>query len=144
SVAERTRNRTLFVVRSQTIDGIGENLTGFDARKLMSGVLGDLRKATLRLARAGFTSFVYVGDHGHVLLPDVDRGEVVQAPKGEWLKEKRRSLVGTRHGAVPNGVHVLSTLKAGVPADAPDFAVPRGFCVFTSGETYFHEGVSLQ
>lgn len=142
-LASVTQGKALYVVRSQEIDGIGENLSGYLARRLMGGVPGDLRRATARLANLGFQSFVYVGDHGHILLPEMLHGDLVAKPAGQWLKEKRRSLLGSRQSGTA-GVRLFSAAHLGIPTDAPDFAVPPGFCVFTAGVTYFHEGISLQ
>jgi hypothetical protein len=139
----RTANRAIFVVRTQDIDGIGENMSGFQARRTMSDVLGQLRIATTRLAAVGFQTFVFAGDHGHLLLPEAEHGDKVARPGGDWLKAKRRSLVGKAQGTAA-GVRLMRTEHLGIPSEPFDFATPIGFGVFTSGETYFHEGVSLQ
>jgi len=142
-LANVTRGKRLFVVRTQDIDGIGESLSGFQARKLMGGVLADLRKAMRRLLVAGFQTFIFIGDHGHVLLPELEHGQQVAKPTGQWLKTKRRSLIGSSAVGAPN-VKIMRTSHLGIPTTAPDFAVAPGFTVFAGGETYFHEGISLQ
>jgi PglZ domain len=139
----RTAGKALFVVRTQDIDGIGENMSGFNARRTMSDVISLLRVATARLAAVGYQTFVFAGDHGHLLLPEAEHGDKVAKPPGLWLKAKRRSLLGTAQGEAA-GVRIMRTTHLGIPTEVPDFATPVGFGVFTSGEIYFHEGVSLE
>src|SRR5207249_2406865 len=75
----------LLVVRTQDIDALGENLNLYLARKLMSEMLGEFRRAAGRLASIGFQRLVFSADHGHVLIPEVLPGDVVAAPQGNWL-----------------------------------------------------------
>ena len=65
-LAEEVRQASVVVVRSQEIDGAGESLPEGVARRIMSTVLEDIRKATLRLANAGVEHFVITADHGHL------------------------------------------------------------------------------
>ncbi len=134
----------LLVVRSLEIDALGEGQNLYHARKHMSSVLGELVTATKRLAKAGFATFVFAADHGHVLLPEVAPGDVLQKPQGEWLMEKRRSLLGHASGVAPSGVLMFKAERLGIEGPAPDLAAAAGFNVFTQGAGYFHEGLSLQ
>jgi hypothetical protein len=131
------------VVRTQEIDALGEGPSPYLARKLMSDILRDIGIATDRLVSMGFETFVYAADHGHVLLPEVEPGDVVQEPPGEWKKAKRRCRLGTSTGDAP-GVIVFPAIKVGIVGPVPDFVVTTGFRVFSAGEGYFHEGLSLQ
>jgi hypothetical protein len=108
----------------------------------MSGILGEFVTATNRLSRLGFTTFIFVADHGHVLLPEVPAGDAISRPPGEWSLVKRRSLLGHSTGSV-SGVIVLKTEHLGIHAPVPELAVATGFRVFKSGSGYFHEGMSL-
>jgi hypothetical protein len=85
----------LLVVKTQEIDAIGESLNLYLARRLMSEMLGDMRRAATRLASLGFQHVVISADHGHVLLPEVSPGDVVSPPPGTWLKSKRRCRLGS-------------------------------------------------
>jgi hypothetical protein len=136
-------NAELLVVRTQEMDSYGEVMSLYQARKHMSGILGELVTATNRLAKLGYSTFVFAADHGHVLIPEVPAGDVVTKPAGEWSLKKRRSLMGHSTGSA-SGVVVMKTDKLGIEAPVPEMAVATGFCVFTSGAGYFHEGISLQ
>lgn len=141
-VAQKLKNARLVVVRSQDIDALGEGQTR-RARQYMSEVPGDLLIALQTLADLGFSRAILAADHGHVLMPEVLPGDRVAAPAGTWLKSKRRCRIGTQTTASP-AVLTMKTSHVGLTAPVPDFAVPRGFRVFTDGPGYFHEGMSLQ
>lgn len=130
-------------VRTQDIDALGEGPSLFLARKFMSSILEDVRNATGRLAALGFETFVYGADHGHILLPEVPPGDVVPEPPGIWKKAKRRCRLGSSHGSSP-GVMVFPASRMGIVGPVHDFVVTTGFKVFSAGEGYFHEGLSLQ
>ncbi len=133
----------LLVVRTQEIDALGENLNLYMARKLMSEMLGDMRRAAGRLASLGFQHLVFSADHGHVLLPEVPPGDVVAAPPGTWLMSKRRCRLGSGLAGVL-GTVVLRAANVGIQGAPQEICVPAGFKVFSAGEGYFHEGISLQ
>jgi PglZ domain len=131
------------VIRTQEIDAIAEGPSSYLARKVMSDILRDIGIGTGRLVSMGFDTFVYAADHGHVLLPEVEPGDVVQDPPGQWRKAKRRCRLGTSTGEGP-GVISFPVSKVGIVAPVQDFVVATGFRVFSAGEGYFHEGLSLQ
>ncbi len=133
----------LLVVRSQDIDAFGEGTNLLMAREFMSKVLTHLRKATDALVALGFEHFVFAADHGHVLLPEIPPGDVVAAPQGEWLLEKRRCRLGSCHGSSPGSL-VMKARDLGIDGPAPELVVPTGLKVFSAGGGYFHEGISLQ
>ena len=135
-------NAELLVVRTQELDSFGESMNLYQARKHMSGILGEFVLATNRLSRLGFTTFVFAADHGHVLLPEVPAGDTLSRPPGEWVLVKRRALLGHSTGAA-SGVMILQTEHLGMHAPVPEMAVATGFRVFKSGSGYFHEGISL-
>jgi hypothetical protein len=133
----------LVVIRTQEMDAFGEVMPLYQARKHMSGILGELVTATNRLMKLGFTHFVYVADHGHVLLPEIAAGDAIKKPPGEWKIEKRRCLLGHSTGPA-SGVTMIKTEKLGIDVPVPEMAVASGFRVFKAGAGYFHEGISLQ
>lgn len=141
-LALRIANARLVVVKTQDIDELGEGQL-LRARRHMSEVPGDLLIALQTLASLGIERAVLAADHGHVLMPEVLPGDRVSEPPGTWLKAKRRCRIGTQLTSVPN-VLTLPAAHVGLDAPVPDFAVPRGFRVFTDGPGYFHEGMSLQ
>ena len=133
----------LLIVRTQDIDALGENLNLYQARKLMTEILGEMSRAASRLATLGYQHLVFSADHGHVLLPEIPPGDVVSAPPGNWLKSKRRCRLGSGLAATP-GTIVLSAGDVGIQGTPEEICFPVGFKVFTAGEGYFHEGLSLQ
>lgn len=138
-----TGEADLVVVRTQEIDALGEGPSLYLARKLMSDIIGDIRTATDRLAGMGFRTFVYVADHGHVLLPEVAPGSVAQPPPGDWKMKTRRSLLGSSISKSP-GVTVFEANHVGVIGPVKEYAVASGLTAFAAGAGYFHEGLSLQ
>jgi hypothetical protein len=133
----------LVVIRTQEIDALGEGPSLYMARKLMSDIIGDLRTATDRLIGMGFERFIYAADHGHVLLPEVAPGSVVQAPPGQWKMKKRRCLLGSSVAKAP-GVTILRASHVGITGPIKEYAVPSGLTAFEAGHGYFHEGLSMQ
>jgi hypothetical protein len=133
----------LIVVRTQEIDDYGEGISLYQARKMITEILGELVDATKRLAGVGFQLVAFAADHGHVLIPEVPAGDVVPAPPGNWKLSKRRCRLGESATASP-GTAVLSAGRMGIVGPVSDLVVPHGYKVFSSGAGYFHEGVSLQ
>ncbi|MDP9366440.1 MAG: PglZ domain-containing protein, partial [Chloroflexota bacterium] len=135
----------LIVVRSLDLDDLGEGRSYYRARKVMTGVVGELKSAIARLAEAGVETVVVAADHGHVLVPELPAGEVVPAPAGEWLLRKRRSLLGHHRSASP-GVVIMPASDAGIESDVAglELAAATGFKTFREETGYFHEGLSLQ
>ena len=142
-LGKKIGNAEFLVVRTQDIDALGESLNLYLARKLMSEMLGEMRRAAGRLAALGFQHLVFSADHGHVLLPEMPAGDVVTAPSGRWLKAKRRCRLGSGLAATP-GTVVLRAADVGIQGAPEEICVPIGFKVFSAGEGYFHEGISLQ
>jgi hypothetical protein len=136
-------NADFLVVRTQDIDALGEGPSLYLARKFMTEILGELRTATDRLVPMSFETFVFAADHGHVLLPEVAAGDVIAEPPGEWRKAKRRCRLGASRAGTA-GVVIFSAEKVGIIGPVEEIAIPTGFRVFTAGDGYFHEGLSLQ
>jgi len=132
----------LLVVRTSDPDQIAENLGGWRARKYLSGVAGDITDAARRLVQMGFTKLVFTADHGHVLVSEIPAGDVVAEPPGEWMASKRRCRLG-RGLAEAEGTVLLDAGHVGIRGDVEQICVPTGFKVFSAGEAYFHEGISL-
>jgi len=139
----RVGSADLLVVRTQDIDALGEGPSLYHARKYMTQVLGELRDACERLANLGFHQAVMAADHGHVLLAETSAGDVLQPPPGDWKLSKRRCRLG-RSTARAEGSLIIKCEKVGIQGFEGELAVPTGFRVFTKGESYFHEGISLQ
>jgi len=133
----------LFVVRTRDPDAVAENLGAWRARRWLSDVIGDIAAAVRWVVSQGVDRVVISADHGHMMLPEIPAGDVVQTPPGGRLLSKRRCLLGSGLSGSPGTV----TLKAGhvgVQGDAQEVCLPIGFRVFSEGEGYFHGGLSLQ
>jgi len=142
-VAARMKTTELVVVRTQDPDAVAENLGPWRARRVLSDVIGDIAAAVRWLVSQGVDRVVISADHGHMMLPEIPAGDVVQAPPGGWLENKRRC----RLGAGFSGAAGTVTLKAGhvgIQGDVQEVCLPVGFRVFSEGEGYFHGGLSLQ
>lgn len=142
-ISARIGNADLLVVRVPDLDALPENLSLHQARKFMTGMLSDFYQAAVRLADAGFRFLVLSADHGHVLLPEIQPGDVVQAPPGEWVMSKRRCRVGQSLAQEP-GTIVFKAEHVGIQGDVQEICIPKGFKVFSNVPGYFHEGLSLQ
>jgi hypothetical protein len=133
----------LFVVRTQDPDAVAENLGAWRARRYLSDVIGDIAAAVRWVVSQGFDRVVITADHGHMMLPEIPAGDIVQTPPGGWLENKRRC----RLGSGISGAAGTITLKAGhvgIQGDVQEVCLPIGFRVFSDGEGYFHGGLSLQ
>jgi hypothetical protein len=142
-IASRIANADLVVVRSQEIDMIGENVSGRQARKHFSNVISDIAAAMRLLAQNGVVRFVITSDHGHLLFPEIQPGDVVNQPQGEWKTSKRRCLLGKSYGQDPGSL-IFPAHHVGIQGPIEEACVPLGMKVFTDGEGYFHGGISLQ
>lgn len=142
-VAANVKKAELFVVRTQDPDAVAENLGAWRARRYLSDVIGDIAAAVRWVVSQGIDRIVISADHGHMMLPEIPAGDVVQTPPGGWLENKRRC----RLGSGLSGAAGTITLKAGhvgIQGDVQEVCLPIGFRVFSDGEGYFHGGLSLQ
>jgi hypothetical protein len=142
-ILPKLKNIDLFVVRTQDPDVIGENLGAWRARRYLSDVIGDLAGAVRRLKDWGFNRVVITSDHGHMMLPEIPAGDVVQSPPGGWLENKRRCRLGSGHSGAA-GTITLKAGHVGIQGDVEEVCLPIGFRVFSDGDGYFHGGLSLQ
>lgn len=133
----------LLVVRTQDPDSIGENLGSWRARRYLSEVVGDIASAIRWVVSQGFSRVVITSDHGHMMLPEIPPGDVVQSPAGGWLESKRRCRLGSGLSGTP-GTITLKAGHVGIQGDLQEICLPIGFRVFSDGPSYFHGGLSLQ
>jgi hypothetical protein len=142
-VAANLKKAELFIVRTQDPDAIAENLGAWRARRYLSDVIGDIAAAVRWVVSQGVNHVVISADHGHMMLPEIPAGDVVQPPPGGWLASKRRCLLGSGLSGSA-GTIILKAGHVGIQGDAPEICLPIGFRVFSEGEGYFHGGLSLQ
>ena len=144
SLARSLNDVPLLVVRSQSIDGLGEMDGGLLARQIMDTVVGNIARAVRKLARLGFDAFVITADHGHQF--SVRKGEDMQIdnPGGKKVDLHRRCWAG-HGGQTPAGCVRVSGAELGYDTDL-EFVFPEGLGVFRTGGNlaFHHGGISLQ
>ena len=120
----------LFVVRTQDPDAVAENLGAWRARRYLSDVIGDIAAAVRWVVSQGVDRVVISADHGHMMLPEIPAGDVVQTPPGGWLENKRRCRLGS--GLCGSaGTVTLKAGHVGVQGDVQEVCLPIGFRVFS-------------
>ena len=145
-LAEEAGSASVVVVRSQEIDGAGENLPEGVARRIMNTVLEDIRNAVLRLADVGVENFVITADHGHLFGSRRGDHMKIDPPEGgQVVALNRRCWIG-RGGQTPSSCVRLSAADLGYQGTDLDIVVPRGTGVFKAGGnlSFHHGGLSLQ
>ena len=134
----------LLVVRSQSIDGVGEMDGGLLARQIMDTVVGNIARAVRKLSKLGFDAFVVTADHGHQF--SVRKGEdmTMEKPGGSTVDQHRRCWAG-HGGKTPAGCLRVSGAELGYDTDL-EFVFPEGLAVFAAGGdlAFHHGGISLQ
>lgn len=142
-VAAGLKKADFLVVRTQDPDAIAENLGAWRARRYLSDVIGDIAAAIRWVVSHGVDHVVISADHGHMMLPEIPAGDVVQTPLGSQLLFKRRCLLGSGFSGAGGTVN-LKAGHIGIQGDVQEVCFPIGFRVFSEGEGYFHGGLSLQ
>jgi hypothetical protein len=144
SVEKKIGATKLLVVRSQSIDGLGEMDGGLLARQVMATAVGNLARAVRKLARLGFEHFVITADHGYQFSYRKDQDMVLDKPGGETVDLHRRCWAG-RGGQTPGGCLRVTGPELGYRTDL-DFVFPRALGVFPAGGSlaFHHGGISLQ
>lgn len=134
----------LLVVRSQSIDGVGEIDGGLLARQIMDTIVGNVARAVRKLARIGFERFVIAADHGHQFSNPKGEDMRLDKPGGDTVDLHRRCWAG-RGGQTPAACVRVEGQTLGYDTDL-DFMFPKGLAVFRTGGdlAYHHGGISLQ
>jgi hypothetical protein len=135
---------TLIVVRSQSIDGLGEMDGGLLARQIMDTVVGNLARAVRKLAKIGVEHFVVTADHGHQFSVRKDEDMLMDKPGGQTVDQHRRCWAG-HGGQTPAAATRVTGANLGYDTDL-DFIFPTGVAVFRAGGdlAFHHGGISLQ
>lgn len=141
---KRLADAPLVIVRSQSIDGLGEMDGGLLARQIMDTVIGNLARAVRKLARTGIENFVITADHGHQFSIRKEEDMLMDKPGGDTVDQHRRCWAG-RGGQTPAAATRVSGAELGYDTDL-DFIFPKGLAVFRAGGdlAFHHGGPSLQ
>lgn len=144
---EELKGAKVVVIRSQEIDGAGENLAAGIAQKVMGTILEELRSGVQRLADAGIRRFVIVADHGHLFGERRGEDMRIDPPEGgKTVDLHRRCWVG-KGGSTPSACVRLSAGDLGYEGTNLDLVVPKGTGIFRAaggGLAFHHGGLSLQ
>lgn len=131
----------LLLIKSTEIDRLGEMNPG-KAALFIQVLIKDILKGIDRLKKLGFKRIIIATDHGFMLQPEQEPGNVVPKPDGDWIVEKPRCLLG--RGSANAGTIAFDTADVGIKADFPNYVVPKSLGTFQKGVLYFHQGLSLQ
>lgn len=144
ALEKRLADAPLVIVRSQSIDGLGEMDGGLLARQIMDTVIGNLARAVRKLSRIGIEHFVITSDHGHQFSIRKEEDMLMDKPGGDTVDQHRRCWAG-RGGQTPAAATRVSGAELGYDTDL-DFIFPKGLAVFRSGGdlAFHHGGPSLQ
>lgn len=135
----------LILVTSQEIDELCEGDNVPTARKMMEGVLNDLRRAFRNLSGLGVERIVFTADHGYVFGEELDSDMKIDAPGGDTVDLHRRVWVG-RGGGASDSFLRAKLADFGLAGDL-EIAVPWNFACFKvkgGASAYFHGGLSPQ
>lgn len=131
----------LLLVRTRDIDTIAHGSPS-QALRMIPELLRQILRGLNKVADLGFTKAVIATDHGFILFPEQEAGNVAPKPAGKWLVEKSRCLLGQGEGDGAN--LMLKRSEVGIPGDFEHYAVPRGLVPYSRGQMFYHEGLSLQ
>ena len=138
-VNEGTR---LLVVRSVSIDSAGE-------KEKLNG-LATMEREQIRMAkllddckRLKFDEAIIVTDHGFMIQPSFNVGDLINKPKGSDISiEESRVIAGNLNDS--NDTLSLTPAQLGDNMEVMKLSYAKDYTVFTRGEVYYHEGLSLQ
>jgi len=144
AIKKKLADANLVVVRSQSIDALGEMDGGLLARQIMDTVVGNVARGVRKLARAGIEHFVVTSDHGHQFAIRKTEDMLMDKPGGDTVDQHRRSWAGRGGQTTAANVRVTGA-DLGYQTDL-DFIFPRGLAVFRAGGdlAFHHGGISLQ
>lgn len=135
-------NTRLLVIRSTTIDSVGEN-NGLSALTAMDSKVKRLVRVVKECRDADFDQIFIVADHGFMLQPKFLNGDLIDKPVGSDIcLTETRCIVGSLN-ETPDTLSFTPD-ELGIDANFMKIAFAKNFTLFKRGEVYFHEGLSLQ
>jgi len=137
-VAEKVK---LLVVRSRDLDSIAHE-SPHQVLQVIPKLIRQIIKGINKLEMLGFNQAVIATDHGFILVPEQEAGNVAPKPPGNWLIQKSRCLLG--QGSADGSSLVFPRAQVGIPGEFQHYAVPKRLIPYQRGMLYYHEGLSLQ
>lgn len=131
----------LLVVRTYDIDATA-HANPQQALEIIPKLLRQIIRGLRKVEELGFAKAVIATDHGFILVHDQAAGDLAPKPKGKWLLEKSRCLLG--QGKADANNLVLDAKIMGIPGEVEHYATPKTLVPYTRGQLYYHEGLSLQ
>lgn len=139
TIEESTR---LLVVRSLAIDSAGEK-DKLNGLATMEREMISLAKMLDDCKRLKFDLAVLVADHGFMLQPAFRTGDLIGKPAGsDIILEESRVLAGSINESPDTLTFTPAELGANISVMKISYA--KNFTVFSRGDVYYHEGLSLQ
>lgn len=139
AVDNKTR---LLIVRSTGIDTAGEK-DKLNGLSVMETELIRLAKLLDDCKRLSFDLAVLVADHGFMLQPSFRMGDMIDKPAGsDVVLEESRVLAGSLNES--SDTITFTPDELGADIEVMKLAYAKNFTLFTRGDVYYHEGLSLQ
>jgi hypothetical protein len=132
----------LLVLRSTEIDSHLES-NPETTLGLIPSMLKLIRVSLYKLRALGFKEAVIVTDHGFILNPEPEAGDVCAKPQGKWpINAHDRMMLGD--GIADGHNLVVGAERVGIYGDFAQAAMPLSMAPYRSGHLYLHGGASLQ
>ena len=141
SSADVSLDINLLIIRSQSIDAAGENISGVGYAEMES----EMRLFTkcIRLCKQlGFDTVLLMADHGYMIQPKFQAGDNMSKPVGTSVMNERRSQAGDLNDNEFSWLYGPEHI--GVRSKVYRFAFAKHYGVYEKNTIYFHEGLSLQ
>ena len=131
----------LLIIRSQSIDAAGENLTSVGYAE-MESEMRLFTKCIRACKNLGFDQVVILADHGYMIQPKYQAGDNMSKPVGTSVMNERRSQAGDLNGN--ENSWLFTSEHIGVRSPIYRFAFAKQYGIYEKNKIYFHEGLSLQ
>jgi hypothetical protein len=132
---------SLLVLRSVEIDSYLETEPD-TALRMVQDTLKRIRVAINKLKALEFQEVIIATDHGFLLNPHAEAGDVCAKPEGDFTMVHDRFVLGS--GQADHANFLLPAEQMGIRGDFAQAGGPRGLVPYRAGTIYFHGGASLQ
>ncbi len=109
----------LLVVRSQEIDHQGESQSDYSKSNQVREVQAIIRLIRKLAEEADYQRVVIATDHGFFWIDDLDAGDAISMPSGDWDLETRRCCIGS--GDKADRIVSFTSAELSIPTEAPTY-----------------------
>lgn len=144
TIRKKIEGKKLLLVRGHEVEGMSVEVRALQMRKLMTDLLGEIRRGVRRLRDLGVSQVVLASSHGCLLSWGLS-DNTVEPPDGHMVALTGRTWVGRGGGTRPEFFRFRPS-ELGVGGEL-DVAVPAGLGLFKSNTEpmpYVYGGISLQ